>query len=346
MPLILEQIFFDLGPVVFGLAGFILATYIYLKKKREQPLVCPLNGECDVVTKSEYSKFLGLPVELMGMLYYALIVLVYAVHNLIPLLLSDTVIFLVTGATIGAFIFSLYLIFIQAFVLRKWCTWCLFSAALSTFIFATAVFGANINITFLLAEYKTFIIIIHALAAAVALGAATVTDVLFFRFLKDYRISESENSLMKTLSGVIWLALGTIILTGIGLFIPESDRLLQSSKFLLKIVAVAVVTINGVFLNLLVTPKMISLDFTGVSDGVTHLRGMRRLSYALGAISITSWYLIFILGNLKSIPLRFSSALAIYILVLCGAVIMSQIMDRRMVGQYKKEHPDQKSPSA
>lgn len=336
---IFQQIFFNFGPLIFGIAGFMLATYIYLKKKTAQPMVCPLNGECDFVTQSQYSKFLGVPVEKMGMAYYALVIVVYALHGFISDLLPDAVMFLMMGVTIGAFIFSLYLIFIQAFVLKKWCTWCIFSACFSTFIFITAVYGSDINLSAFLAQYKTPIIILHALSAAVALGAATVTDIFFFRFLKDYRISESENALMKTLSGVIWLALGVIIITGIGLFIPESERLLHSSKFLLKIVAVGVVTLNGVCLNLLVAPKMMSLDFSGGSDNITDLRNMRRLSYALGAISITSWYLIFILGNLKSIPLRFGAALLIYIGVLVFAVTMSQVTDRKVVQAYKKDHP-------
>lgn len=342
----LQQIFFVFGPLVFGIAGFMLATYIYLKKQRAQPLVCPLNGECDLVTQSEYSKFLGVAVEKMGMAYYTLVISIYALHGFLPGFVPDKVMFLMTGVTIGAFIFSVYLIFIQAFVLKKWCTWCIFSACFTTFIFITAVYGTDINLPAFLAQYKSVIVIIHALAAAVALGAATITDIFFFRFLKDYRISESENALMKTLSGVIWLALGVIILSGIGLFIPESERLLQSSKFLLKVVAVAVVTINGVCLNLVVTPKMMSLDFTGGSDGITDLRNMRRLSYALGGISIVSWYLIFILGSLRSIPIKFGTALVLYICVLVGVVIGSQIMDRRIVGKYKKEHPEggQKPP--
>lgn len=345
MPSIFEQIFFNLGPIIFGLAGLVVAIYVYTKKKTAQPMVCPLNGECDVVTRSEYSKFFGLPVELMGILYYGLVIFVYVLHNLIPWLLSDTVIFLMTGVTIGAFIFSLYLVFIQAFVLKKWCTWCLFSAGFSTFIFVTAVFGANIDLAGFLAEYKTVLVILHALSAAIGVGAATVTDIFFFRFLKDYRISESEHALMKTLSNVIWFALGMIIITGIGLFIPRSEELLQSSKFLIKMVAVAVVTLNGVALNFLVSPKMMLINFGGAHDHQAgELHFMRKLSFALGAISISGWYLIFILGSLKSIPVSFGTALALYALVLCFAVTASQLMDRKMVRDYSKNHHNDNPP--
>ncbi len=337
---IFEQVFFSFGPIVFGLAGLSVAGYVFWKKKTAQPMVCPLNGECEVVTTSKYSKFLGVPVEAMGILYYGLVVLIYVLNVLIPWLLSDTVLFIMMGMTIGAFVFSLYLIFIQAFVLKKWCTWCLFSAGFSTFIFITAVFGSQIDLVGFLTEYRTFIIVAHALAAAVGVGTATITDIFFFRFLRDYKISEGEKDMMDTLSNIIWFALGVIILTGIGLYLPASERLLDSPKFLTKVVAVAVVTINGVFLNLVVSPKMLQMDFSDSADSDKNgVRFMRRLSFALGGISISSWYIIFILGSLKSIPIPFKTAVILYGLVLCFAVVASQLLDRKMVRNYKKEHP-------
>lgn len=336
---ILEKIFFDLGPVVFGLAGLCVAGYVFLKKKKSQPMVCPLNGECDLVTRSKYSKFFGIPVEVLGIAYYFFIAFVYLINNFIPWLLPESIIFLITGLTVGAFLFSCYLIFIQAFVLKQWCTWCLFSAGFSTLIFITAIFNAQIDLSGFLAQYRTPIIVLHALGAAVGVGAATVTDIFFFRFLKDYKISQSEHDLMNTLSNIIWFALGLIIITGIGLFIPEQERLLNSSKFLTKVVAVLVVTVNGVFLNLVISPKMMQMDF---SEPHNHQKGelhlMRKLSFALGGISISSWYIIFILGSLKSIPVSFKTGVILYFLVLCFAIGMSQVVDQKMVKAYKKEH--------
>jgi len=329
---ILHQLFFDLGPIIFALAGFSVAFYVFIKKKTAQPMVCPLNGHCDVVTTSRFSKFLGIPVERIGMLYYALVVFVYALHALIPWLLSDMIMFLMTGITIGAFAFSAYLVFLQGFVIKEWCTWCLFSAGFSTLIFMTAVFGADIDLPSFLGQYRTPLIIMHALAAAVGVGAATITDVLFFKFLRDYKVSESEQALMTTLSNVIWFALGLIVVTGIGLFIPESERLLGSSKFLTKVVAVGVVIVNGTLLNLVVAPRMLEIDFGSRND-----TRMRKLAYALGAISITNWYLIFILGSLKSIPVSFHTALGIYAALLVGAVLVSRIMDRQMVRKHDAE---------
>lgn len=340
---ILEQIFFNLGPIIFALAGFFVALYVYIKKSKAQPMVCPLNGECDVVTTSKYSKFLGVRVELLGLIYYLFIALVYTLHNLIPWLLSETVIFLITGITIGAFVFSVYLIFIQAFILKKWCTWCIFSAGFSTFIFLTAVFGAQIDLKGLLSEHRTLIIVLHALAGAVGVGTATITDILFFKFLKDYKISESEHDLMNTLSNVIWFALGLIVVTGIGLYLPESERLLNSSKFITKVTAVFVLIVNGVLLNLVVSPKLMQITF---GEEHQHIKGelhfLRKLSFALGAISISSWYLVFILGSLKKIPVTPRMGIILYFTLLLVAVFGSQLFDRYMVEKRKKELQENK----
>ncbi|MEZ4103013.1 MAG: vitamin K epoxide reductase family protein [Candidatus Paceibacterota bacterium] len=335
---ILEKVFFDLGPLVFGLCGFFLALYVYTKKQKQENLVCPMNGSCDEVVNSRYSKFFGIRVELLGMLYYAFIVLVYSFIFLNSASISAVFKFFVTGITVGAFLFSMYLVIIQAFVLRKWCTWCLFSAGFTTFIFVTAIFGADFSLTNLLAEYKGIIVFFHAFAAAIGVGAATITDIFFFKYLKDYKISESEHKTMETLSSVIWVALGVLVLTGIGLFIPQSEILSHSSKFLTKALAVLVLILNGVMLNLSISPRMMEITF---GDDFSHQKGelhfMRKLAFALGAISITSWYTIFILGSIRSIPVSTGTGVFAYILLLFVAIIGSQVFDRLMIRKRKKE---------
>jgi uncharacterized membrane protein len=291
-----------------------------------------LNGSCDEVTRSRYSRFFGVPVELLGVLYYGGVSAFYIFYKLVfGVAIHPTTLFITSAVTCFAFIFSLYLVFIQSFVLRKWCTWCLFSAGFSTLIFIVVMSSVQIDFIALLAKYRTVVIVLHALAAAVGLGTATITDVFFFRFLKDYRISKDEHELMTTLSNIIWCALGIMVVTGIGLFLPKADIFLHSSKFLLKMTALLVIIVNGGFLNLLISPKMMELDFTGAHDHEKgELRFMRKLSFALGAISITSWYLVFMLGLLKSIPLDYRLAVVLYVALLFGAIGMSQVVERNM----------------
>ncbi len=315
--------------IFIAFAGFLLAAYIRHKKVSKETLVCPLRSDCETVIFSDYSRFFGVPVELLGMVYYLMVAVAYGVFLVAPVSMPQFVVFGIFSATVAAFLFSLYLTFIQAFALKQWCTWCLISAGMCTAIFGLAVFASSYDSTTILREYRTAILILHLVAAAIGVGAATITDVFFSKFLKDFKISESESDILNTLSQVIWFALAFIILTGVGLYLPESERLLVSSKFLVKMIVVAVIVVNGAVLNLLISPKLVHISFGESHEHQSgELHKLRKLAFALGAVSITSWYSAFILGALHRLPFSFLELLGAYLLLLILAVIGSQIMER------------------
>ncbi len=116
--------------VLVALGGFAIAFYIRRKKTRAETLICPLHSNCETVIHSPYSTFLGWPLELWGMFYYALVTLSYIFFVLLPVIL---------WLTVFAFLFSLYLTYIQAVKLREWCTWCLISALFCSIIFLASL---------------------------------------------------------------------------------------------------------------------------------------------------------------------------------------------------------------
>lgn len=314
--------------VSFG--GFILSVYIRHKKVSKETLVCPLKSNCETVIFSGYSKFFGMPVELIGIAYYLIVGIAYGVFLGFGGDMPQFLVFGVFSMTIAAFLFSLYLTFIQAFALKQWCTWCLVSAGLSTTIFSLVIFASPYSLVELFETYHGLILGLHVLAIAIGLGGATITDVFFFRFLKDLKISEFESDILNTLSQVIWFALAVIVITGVGLFLPESEHLLASSKFLVKMIIVSVILVNGLVLNLLISPKLIHISF-----GAPHqhqpgeLIRLRKLSFALGAISLISWYSAFILGAIvHNLLPPFWPLLGIYAGLILIGIIGSQIVER------------------
>lgn len=125
---------------LFSLIGFVICFYIFKTKKKSGHLVCPIDGNCDEVIYSHYSKTFGIRNEIGGMLYYFFTFLVYVsliIHLKIPLWIIAFSIF----SSFVAFLFSIYLIYLQAFIIRKWCTWCVSSAIISTLIFLTSLFN-------------------------------------------------------------------------------------------------------------------------------------------------------------------------------------------------------------
>jgi uncharacterized membrane protein len=127
--------------IISGIIGFSIAYYIYsYKRNKTKSLVCPLNFHCDPVINSKYSKIFGFPVEVLGLMYYAIISVAYIFFWLSPFSVNFWFTQSVVWASAAAFIFSIYLTYIQAFTLKNWCSWCLVSAALCVVILVLAFF--------------------------------------------------------------------------------------------------------------------------------------------------------------------------------------------------------------
>ena len=121
--------------IFVAFAGFLLTFYIGHKKSAHEKMICPLDSDCDAVIHSKYSKLFGIRLEYLGMIYYAVIALSYGVFIFYQNAAAITYETLLLLASVGAFMFSMYLIYIQGVKLKEWCTWCLVSALFSTVIF-------------------------------------------------------------------------------------------------------------------------------------------------------------------------------------------------------------------
>ncbi|HEV7702415.1 MAG TPA: vitamin K epoxide reductase family protein [Candidatus Paceibacterota bacterium] len=137
-----NEILIRLIMIVLGVCGFLVAKHIHKHKTQNTPLVCMVGFDCHTVVHSDYSKFFGVPVEFLGMLYYAFISIVYLILILVPQVLSynhDLFILTLSSISLVAFLFSLYLIAVQIFILKKGCSWCIVSAFISALIFILTV---------------------------------------------------------------------------------------------------------------------------------------------------------------------------------------------------------------
>ena len=92
------------------------------------------NLNCDLVNRSVYSKILGIPVALVGILGYLLLLSLATIYRGDPQ--TPKVLLGASGLGLG---FALYLTYIEGFVLAVWCILCLTSLFL---IFDIAVLSA------------------------------------------------------------------------------------------------------------------------------------------------------------------------------------------------------------
>lgn len=139
--------------ILLSSAGFTLSLYIHSTKKASGKLVCPLEGSCETVVHSDYSKLLGINLEVIGMFYYLAIGLLYTFFAFAPVIVPEFMFYAVVGVSLTSFLFSLYLTGIQAFVLRHWCTWCLFSALLCTLILILTLYISDSKAIEFLTEF-------------------------------------------------------------------------------------------------------------------------------------------------------------------------------------------------
>jgi len=173
---------------------------------------------------------------------------------------------------------------------------------------------------------KPIVVVLHALGAAVGLGAVVVTDTLFFKFLNDFKISNKEDQVLRVLSRIVWGAIIVLVLTGIALFLSNPALYMTSSKFITKLVILGVIIINGIFLNTIITPVIKKIVFGPLlKDHSVKLRVMRHFAFAGGVISILSWVIVFILGSIRSIPYSFDQAILVYAVVCLGGILASQL---------------------
>lgn len=132
--------------LVLGLLGFAVSKHIFNHKKvNATPLVCPMKFDCHAVVHSDYSTFFGVHLEVLGMIYYAFISFSYFLLISIPKFLPAFSEGILLIASLVAFLFSIYLICVQIFVLKKGCFWCFISAFISILIFTISIYAYGVG---------------------------------------------------------------------------------------------------------------------------------------------------------------------------------------------------------
>src|SRR5215211_8625173 len=123
---------------LFGLAD---ALYLTIEHVTGQSVRCTIISGCSEVLSSPYAVVAGVPLAVIGAAAY------FAVFSLATLAafgyrLAGT---LLTPLVIAMFVVSLWLIYLQAFVIREFCQYCLFSAAVTLALLVTVVLARRVK---------------------------------------------------------------------------------------------------------------------------------------------------------------------------------------------------------
>jgi uncharacterized membrane protein len=127
---------------VLAVAGVGTSSYLTYSHYADKATVCAGIGSCAFVQSSEYSKVAGVPVALLGLLFFiGLAGLVVARLRRMPAALQwgQPAAF---AMTLGGLAFVSYLTYIELFVIDAICVWCVGTAAITLAAFVVAALGS------------------------------------------------------------------------------------------------------------------------------------------------------------------------------------------------------------
>ena len=133
---------------ILALVGLFVALYLWLHALGFGGAIkCGASGGCETVQTSQWAVFLGFPVASYGVVGY-LAILVVAIVALRPAALSQPrwSKWLVVLATVG-FGFTLYLTYLELFVIHAICRWCVGSAVIITLLWIVSLLSLKFPAT-------------------------------------------------------------------------------------------------------------------------------------------------------------------------------------------------------
>jgi uncharacterized membrane protein len=122
---------------IVSLLGLADAIYLTVQHVTGQSVRCTIVSGCSEVLSSSYAVMAGVPLATVGAAAYfsvfSLATLAAFGYRFAGLLLTPLVLLM--------FLFSLWLIYLQAFVIGAWCQFCLLSAAITTALTVVVLIG-------------------------------------------------------------------------------------------------------------------------------------------------------------------------------------------------------------
>jgi len=121
---------YRMGAALTSLLGLFVSAYLYLYKiGRIGTLACG-SGGCETVQTSPWSRLFGVDVALIGLLGYAVLLVVALLALRSTQVERRPPALLLTALAAGGVLFTAYLTYLELFVIHAICRWCMGSAAI------------------------------------------------------------------------------------------------------------------------------------------------------------------------------------------------------------------------
>jgi len=120
---------------VLSVLGLLVAGYMTYVEVTHTEAVCGPVGDCNTVQQSRYATLFGvLPIGVLGLIGYVAILISWALLNYGPKKWHSLTAQAIWGMALFGTLFSIYLTYLEPFVIGATCIWCLTSAILITLL--------------------------------------------------------------------------------------------------------------------------------------------------------------------------------------------------------------------
>ena len=121
----------EMWAVVLAICGIAVSIYLTAVHYQDSLLVCSGVSDCETVQNSKYAKLFGIPVAILGLAMYVA-ALALGVVRLAREELADRATVLLFVMLFAGFLFTVYLTYLELFVIDAICQWCVVSAVITT----------------------------------------------------------------------------------------------------------------------------------------------------------------------------------------------------------------------
>ncbi|MEL6837660.1 MAG: hypothetical protein AAFP85_00120 [Pseudomonadota bacterium] len=176
---------------------------------------------------------------------------------------------------------------------------------------------------------RSILRIFHFIGLAIGLGAATILDLMILRFFLGRRMTEQNYEFFVFFADIVNVGLKLLWVTGLGFLLYywlNEPVKLGNEKVWAKMVIVAILTINGVFIHKVIIP-LIGLQIgTNMLHGLTMRRRMAMIT--AGMISVVSWYTPLIIANIPHLNFQVPmlQILGLYALIMVFVLLLAYLV--------------------
>ena len=129
-----------LRQITIGLTilGLLVSIWMTVYKLTDNDSMCIGSGDCKAVNQSGYSEVYGIPVAVVGVVGYLSILAVTYLERRSGFF-QENGSMLLFGLTLVGFLFTLWLVFVEVALIKKYCPFCITSQITMTIIFILTI---------------------------------------------------------------------------------------------------------------------------------------------------------------------------------------------------------------